>query len=77
MDNTKLCSVNRPDSYRDQAFSLHTQLYTQVLGDLHHLLTRRSISILWPFSDKGRQPENLFALKVLFFPKSGATLRKH
>ena len=30
-----------------------------------------------PFLIRVRQPENLFALKVLFFPKSGATLRKH
>ena len=56
---------------------LFLQLETQVLGDLHHLLTRRSVSILWPYSDKSGQPENLFALKVLFFLKSGATLRKH
>ena len=33
--------------------SLHTQLYTQVLGDLHHLLARGPINILQPFSDKG------------------------
>ena len=52
MDNIKLCSVSSPDSYRDQAFSLHTQLYTQVLGDLHHLLARGPINILQPFSDK-------------------------
>ena len=77
MDNTKLSSVSSPDSYRDQAFSLYTELYTQVLGDLHHLLARRPISILRPFSDKGLSPENLFALKVLFLLKSGATLRKH
>ena len=77
MDNTKSCRVSSPDPYRHQAFSLHASLYTQVLGDLHHLLTRRSVSILWPYSDKGGQPENLFALKVLFFLKSGATLRKH
>ena len=53
MDNTKLCSVSSPDTYRDQAFSLHNQLYTQVLGDLHHLLAKRLINILWPFSDNG------------------------
>ena len=53
MGNTKLSSVSSPDSYRDQAFSLHTYLSTQVLGDLHHLLARRPISILQPFSDKG------------------------
>ena len=29
-----------------------------------------------PFLIRVRQPENLFALKVLFFSKSGATLRK-
>ena len=53
MDNTKLCSISSPDSYRDQAFSLPTYLSTQVLGDLHHLLARRPINILQPFSDKG------------------------
>ena len=30
-----------------------------------------------PFLIRIRQPENLFALKVLFLLKSGATLRKH
>ena len=30
-----------------------------------------------PFLIRFCQPENLFALIVLFFPKSGATLRKH
>ena len=53
MDNTKLCSMSSPDSYQDQAFSLHSQLCTQVLGDLHHLLARRPINILQPISDKG------------------------
>ena len=24
MDNTKLCNISSPDSYRDQAFTLHT-----------------------------------------------------
>ena len=52
MDNIKLCSISSPDSYRDQAFSLHTWLYTQVLGDLHHLLARGPVNILRPFSDK-------------------------
>ena len=53
MDNTKLCSISSLDSYRDQAFSRHTQLYTQVLGDVHHLLARGPVNILQPFSDKG------------------------
>ena len=30
---------------RDQAFFLHTYLYTQVLGDLHHL-ARKPVNIL-------------------------------
>ena len=59
MDNTKLCSISSLDSYRDQAFSRHTQLYTQVLGDLNHLLARRPISILRPFSDKGLSTRKL------------------
>ena len=53
MGNTKLCSVSSLDSYQDQAFSLHTQLYIQVLGDLHNLPARRPINLLQPFSDKG------------------------
>ena len=76
MGNTKLCSVSSPDSYRDQAFSLHTQSYTQVLGDLHHLPARR-LTFYGPFLIRVCQPEDLFVLKMLFFPKSGATLRKH
>ena len=42
-----------------QAFFLHTHLYTQVLGDLHHLLAKRPISISWPFSDKGPSTRKL------------------
>ena len=69
MDNTKLCIVSSPDSYQNQAFlSAYLDLYTQVLGDIHHLLTGRPISILQPFSDKGNS---------VVLPKSGATLRKH
>ena len=43
------------------AFSvfLHTCLYTQVLGDLHHLLARRPINILQPFSEKGLSTRRL------------------
>ena len=77
MDNAKSCRVSSPDPYQDQAFPLHTQLYTQVLGDLHHFLAQRPISIYGPFLIRVHQPENLFALKVLFLLKSGATLRKH
>ena len=62
MDNIKLCSVSSPDSYQNQAFSLHTQLYTQVLGDLHHLLARGPITILRPFSDKGLSTRRLVCL---------------
>ena len=69
MDNTKLCSVSSPDSYRDQAFSLYTELYTQVLGDLHHLLARRPISILRPFSDKGLSTRKLICLKSVVLTK--------
>ena len=69
VDNTKLCSVNHPDSYQDQALSLHTQLYTKVLGDLHHLLARRPINILWPFPDKGLSTRRLICLKSFVLPK--------
>ena len=69
MDNTKLRSVSSPDSYRDQAFSLHTKLYTQVLGDLHHLLARRQINILRPFSDKGLSTRKLICLKSVVLTK--------
>ena len=41
---------------------LHTQLYTQVLGDLHHLLARRPINILRPFSDKGLSTRELICV---------------
>ena len=60
-----------------QAFFLHTHLYTQILGYFHHLLARRPISIYGPFLIRVSQPENLFALKVLFLLKSGAAFRKH
>ena len=63
--------------YQDQAFLLHTYLYTQVLGDLHHLLARKPISILWPFSDKGPSTRKLICPKSAVLTKSGATLRKH
>ena len=45
-ENNGRCRVSGPDPYRDQAFFLHTYLYTQVLGDLRHILARRPISIL-------------------------------
>ena len=64
MENTKSCRVSTPDPYRDQAFFLHAYLYTQVWGDLHHLLASRCINILWPFSDKG------LSTRKLIFPKS-------
>ena len=53
------------------AFSvfLHTCLYTQVLGDLHHLLARRPISILWPFSDKGPSTRKLICPKSVVLSK--------
>ena len=63
------CRVSSSDSYWDQAFSLHTYLYTQVLGDLHHLLARRPISILWPFSDKGLSTRKLICLKSVVLSK--------
>ena len=37
----------------------------------------KSQVIYSPFLIRVCHPENLFALKVLFFPKSGASLRKH
>ena len=69
MDNTKSCSVSSPDSYWDEAFSLHTQLYTQVLGDLHCLLARRPINILWPFFDKDLSTRRLICLNSVVLPK--------
>ena len=69
MDNTKSYRVSSTDPYRDQAFSLHTQLYTQVLGDLHHLLARRPISILWPVSDKGLSTRKLICPKSVVLTK--------
>ena len=36
-------------THQDQAFSLHTWSYTQVLGDLHHLPAKGPINILQPF----------------------------
>ena len=56
-------------THRDQAFSLHTQLYTQVLGDLHHLLARRPINILCPFSDKGLSTRKYMCLNSVVLPK--------
>ena len=44
-------------------------LYTQVLGDLHHLLARRPISILSPFSDKGPSTRKLIFPKSVVFSK--------
>ena len=49
-------------------------LYTNALGDLHHLLARRPVNIFLLI--KVNQPENLFSLKVIFL-KFGATPRKH
>ena len=51
--------------------------YTKALCDLHHLLARRPVNILWLFVlIKVSQPENLFSLRVIFL-KFGATLQKH
>ena len=46
IENNGRCRISSPDPYRDQAFFLHAYLYTQVLGDLHHLLARRPANIL-------------------------------
>ena len=46
IENNGKCRVSSPDPYRDQAFFLHTFLYTKVLGDLHHLLAWRPVNIL-------------------------------
>ena len=61
--------VSSSESYQDQVFFLHTYLYTQVLGDLHHLLARRPISILWPVSDKGLSTRKLICLKSVVLTK--------
>ena len=57
-------------------FFLHFFRYTKFLGDLHHLLAKRPVNILWPFLMMISQPENLFFPKVTFL-KSGTTLRRH
>ena len=44
-------------------------MYTQILGDLHHLLARRAINILQPFSDKGLSTRRLICLKSVVLPK--------
>ena len=37
-------------------------------SDLHYLLARRPVNILWPFSlINVNQPENSFSLEVFFF----------
>ena len=69
MDNTKPCRVRSPDPYQDQAFSLHTYLYAQVLGDLDHLQAKRPVSILWPFSDKGLSSRKLICPKSVVLTK--------
>ena len=45
MEDAESCRVSSPDPNRDQAFFLRTYLYTQVLGDLHHL-ARKPVNIL-------------------------------
>ena len=65
----KIMQGQQPWPYRDQAFSQHTYLYTQVLGDLHHLLARRPLSILWPFSDKGPSTRKLICPKSVVLSK--------
>ena len=45
MEDAESCRVSSPEPYRDQAFFLHTYLYIQVLGDLHHL-ARKPVNIL-------------------------------
>ena len=72
----KSCRVSSPDSYRDQAFFLHSFWYTKFSGDLHHLLAKRPANILWPFLMMISQSENLFSPEVIFL-KSGTTLRRH
>ena len=42
------------------------QMYTKVLGALHHLLAMRPADILWPFLITVSQPENLFFPGVIF-----------
>ena len=46
MEDAGSSRVSSPDPYRDQAFFMHTYLYTQVLGDLHHLMAKRPANIL-------------------------------
>ena len=47
MEDVESSRVSSLNPYRDQAFFLHTFPFTEVLGDLHHLLARRPDNILW------------------------------
>ena len=71
MEDAESCRVSSPDPYQNQAFFLYTHLYTQALGDLHHLLAKRPANILPLFLlIKVNQPKNLFSLKMIFLKSS-------
>ena len=54
----------------NQGFFPANLSYTNGLGDLHHLLARRPINILWLLT-KTSQPKDLFSLRVIIL-KFGA-----
>ena len=59
------------DPYQQPGFFFPADLsYTNGLGDLHHLLARRPINILWLLT-KTYQPKDLFPLRVIIL-KFGA-----
>ena len=55
---------------KNQGFFPANLSYTNGLGDLHHLLARRPINILWLLT-KTSQPKDLFSLRVIIL-KFGA-----
>ena len=55
---------------KNQSFFPADLSYTNGLGDLHHLLARRPINILWLLT-KTYQPKDLFSLRVIIL-KFGA-----
>ena len=59
---------------KNQGFFPANLSYTNGLGDLHHLLARRPINILWLLT-KTYQPKDLFSLRVIIL-KFGTILPK-
>ena len=57
-EGVESCKVSSPWSLSKPGFLPANLSYAKVLGDLHHLLARKPVNILWPFSS-----ENLFFSK--------------